>query len=61
MSIAEKIKAGTFAVRVGFWLDNEVVVYSGEKPSDQKPIEMFEQCINENHIFDTPQHRTDQD
>jgi hypothetical protein len=61
MSIAEKIKDGTIAVRVGFWLDNEVVVYSGGgKPTDQKPVEMFEQCINENRIFDTPRHRTDQ-
>lgn len=57
-NITEKIKVGAFAVRVGYWLDNEVVVYSGEKPDDQKPIEMFEQCINQNHIFDTPRHRT---
>jgi hypothetical protein len=61
MSIAEKIKDGTIAIRVGFWLDNEVVVYSGEKPTDLKPIEMFEQCINEHHIFDAPRHRTDLD
>jgi hypothetical protein len=60
ISIAEKLKSGTIAIRVGFWLDNEVVVYSGE-PIDQKPIEMFEQCIKDNRIFDTPRHRTDQD
>jgi hypothetical protein len=59
MSIAEKTKDGTVAIRVSFWLDNEVVVYSGEKRTDQKPIEMFEQCIKENRIFDTPRHRTD--
>jgi hypothetical protein len=59
VTIAKKIQAGTIAIRVGFWLDNKVVVYSGEKPDDQKPIEMFEQCINENQIFDTPRHSTD--
>ena len=42
VSIAEKLKAGSVAIRVGFWLDNEVVVFSGEKPADQKQIEMFE-------------------
>ena len=51
MSIAEKIKDGTIAVRVGFWLDNKVVVYSGERPTDQKSIEMFERCINDNDFF----------
>lgn len=56
VSIAERIKAGSIAIRVSFWLDNEVVVFSGEKPDDQKPIEMFERCIKENHIFDTPRH-----
>ncbi|MHB8849152.1 MAG: hypothetical protein ACYC43_12015 [Burkholderiales bacterium] len=54
VAIAEKIKGGTFAIRVGYWMDNEVVVYSGGMPDDPKPIVMFEQCINENHIFDTP-------
>ena len=58
VSIAEKLKAGSVAIRVGFWLDNEVVVFSGEKPADQKQIEMFERCITENHIFDTPRIRT---
>ena len=29
VSIAEKLKAGSVAIRVGFWLDNEVVVFSG--------------------------------
>ena len=28
VSIAEKLKAGSVAIRVGFWLDNEVVVFS---------------------------------
>lgn len=56
LSITQQIKNGTFAVRVGYWLDNEVVVYSGEKPSNREPIEMFEQCINENRILDTPRY-----
>ena len=38
VSIAEKLKAGSVAIRVGFWLDNEVVVFSGEKPADQKGV-----------------------
>lgn len=59
VSIAKKIKAGNFAIRVGYWLDNKVIVYHGVKPGDQKPIEMFEQCINQNHIFDTPQIQSD--
>lgn len=62
VSIAEKLKAGSVAIRVGFWLDNEVVVFSGEKPADQKQIEMFERCITENHILihrelEQPHHR----
>jgi hypothetical protein len=59
VTIAKKIQAGTIAIRVGFWLDNKVVVYSGQKPDDQKPIELFDQCINENHIFDTPRYSKD--
>lgn len=53
ITIANKIKMNNLAIRVSYWLDNVDVVYFG-KQIDQTPIQQFEQCINDNHIFDTP-------
>jgi hypothetical protein len=61
VSISNKIEAGDISVQLSYWLDNNVVVYSAEKPTDKAPIKDFVRCVNENHIFDTPRHKTDHD
>jgi len=54
ISIAEELKSGSLTIRVGYWLDDNVVVYSMGRPTDREKIDEFEQCISDNHIFDTP-------
>jgi hypothetical protein len=54
ISIAQELKSGSLNIRVGYWLDDNIVVYSMERPADPQKIDEFEQCIIDNHIFDTP-------
>lgn len=56
ISIAEELKSGSLTIRVGYWLDDDVVVYSMGRPTDPQTIDKFEQCIIDNRIFDTPLH-----
>lgn len=53
-SMVRRIRDGLFAVQVGYWLDNSVVVYSATPPIDRKPIDEFERCLNQNHILNVP-------
>ncbi|MBF0611046.1 MAG: hypothetical protein G8345_04770 [Magnetococcales bacterium] len=58
LSMARQVKSGTAAIRLNYWLDSEIFLYTGE-PEDQIPIDMFEKCINDNTIFDFPRHVND--
>ncbi|MBF0611045.1 MAG: hypothetical protein G8345_04765 [Magnetococcales bacterium] len=58
LAIARQVKSGTAAIRLSYWLDNEIVTYTGE-PEDQEPFDSFEKCIQDNAIFDTPRHVKD--
>lgn len=54
VAMANMIKEGSLAIRVGYWLDDYVVVYSARGPIDKQPIDEFERCVAENHILETP-------
>jgi hypothetical protein len=53
VSIANMIKTGNIMLQLSYWQDNKIVIYSSTKLNNSKPIEIFEQCIEENHIFET--------
>jgi hypothetical protein len=56
ISIAEELRRASLTIRVGYWLDDIVVLYSMEHPVDAQPINAFERCIADHHLFDTPLH-----
>jgi len=54
IAIAEELRSGSLTIRVGYWLDDIVVLYSMQNPIDAQPIDEFERCIADKHLFDTP-------
>jgi hypothetical protein len=54
IAIAEELRRGSLTIRVGYWLDDIVVVYTMDRPIDPQPIDAFERCIADNHLFDPP-------
>lgn len=54
LAIADDIKSGRLMIRVGYWLDDEVVSYAMAARPEPKSIDEFQRCISENHILDTP-------
>jgi hypothetical protein len=61
IAVAEELRKGSLTIRVGYWLDDIVVVYAMAHPVDALPIDEFEQCIADHHLFDTPLHGADQE
>ena len=40
----DKLKAGQFQIRIGYWFENKEFVYVNSLPGAIKPIEQFTQC-----------------
>jgi hypothetical protein len=51
IEVLDKIKTGTFDVKVGFWRDNTEVIYSNTTPENPGAADDFEQCLTANAIF----------
>jgi hypothetical protein len=47
----DKLRAGQFEVRLGYWFDNKEFVYVNSLPGETKPIEEFAHCARSNAIF----------
>jgi hypothetical protein len=54
IAMAESVRNGSFVLEVNYWLDDHIVRYSTAGPIDPRQIDEFENCIEENRIFDTP-------
>ena len=53
VSIANELRSGSLLIRVGYWLDDIVVVYAMEHLVDAQPIDAFERCVADHHLFVT--------
>lgn len=40
----DKLRAGQFQIKIGYWFDNKEVIYVNTLPGEIKPIEEFAQC-----------------
>jgi hypothetical protein len=47
----DKLRAGQFEVRLGYWFDNKEFVYVNSLAGETNPIEEFAHCVRTNAIF----------